>query len=283
MAKVLIAGCGDIGLRLAEILIKQGHQVIGLRRNPPHDQLARIQFISADMTQAEQLEKLPRDFDQIFIMPAPDGRNVANYQAVFMTGVDNLLQRYSGSAQKPHCFFISSTSVYGQNRGEWIDENSPAEPATATGNIIREAEKRILDDHPDNTIVRFSGIYGPGRERLIKMAQQTPLIQADPPYFTNRIHQDDCANVLAFLMAQRLAGTALAPVYLASDNNPAPLWDVMSWLTEQLKCPPPLAKPSPPDADQNKRCRNNTITTLGFRFQYPDFKNGYQELITQKQ
>ena len=281
MAKVLIAGCGDIGSRLAEILSRQGHHVVGLRRNPPVSSNGALVYCKADMTRAEDLASLDADFDQIFFMPTPDHRDIQSYQAVYQTGLGNLLSRFAARTQRPQWFLISSTSVYGQSQGEWVDEQSAAEPKTETGKIIRQAEQMLLADDPSHVVVRFSGIYGPGRERLLKIATQTPIIQFDPPYFTNRIHQDDCAAVLAFLLEQRLAGLWLDTYYLASDDEPAPLWDVIAWLASQLKRPPPMPQaPATLDPDQNKRCNNKHLKALGYHFIYPSYRDGYRPLMS---
>jgi len=145
--------------------------------------------------------------------------------------------------------------------------------------LIRQAEQKLMDSNPANIVVRFSGIYGPGREYLLRLALQAPAIQQTPPYFTNRIHQQDCVGVLSFLLEQRLAGKALAQCYLASDDDPVPTWEVMTWLADQLHCPPPAVKAVDADAGMNKRCSNTRLKALGYRFDYPSYKDGYMELI----
>ena len=280
MAKILIAGCGDIGFRLAEILTRRGHQVVALRRKPPISGTGSTVYRKADITNSRELAQLDSDFDQIFFMPSPDNRNLLAYRAVYQTGLNNLLSRFATLSVRPQWFFVSSTSVYGQSKGEWVDEQSSAEPKTETGKIIRQAEKSVQTDDIRHVIVRFSGIYGPGRERLLKMAAQTPVIQFNPPYFSNRIHQDDCAAVLAFLSELGLAGRPLENCYLASDDDPAPLWSVHAWLTEQLKRPPPIQQEFPTAGhNQNKRCRNQRLKALGYRFMYPSYRDGYLPLV----
>lgn len=280
MAKILVAGFGDIGARLAHRLNRQGHQVTGLRRNPPDPIDGPILYCRADLTRPDALTQLDSDFDQIFFMPAPDRRSPEAYGAVYLTGLDNLLQRYSARVRRPHWFLISSTSVYGQSAGGGVDEESPALPKSETAKIIRQAEHRLLVAAPDAVIVRFSGIYGPGRGHLLKMAERTPVVQREPPYFSNRIHQEDCASVLAFLSEQRLNGRRLENCYLASDDDPAPLWDVMSWLAAQTKRPPPIPQTVTDDPpNQNKRCCNARLKALGYRFRYPSYRDGYKTLL----
>jgi nucleoside-diphosphate-sugar epimerase len=270
MANILIVGCGDVGTRLGKQLIAEGHRVTGLKRQPPGVGEG-IRYLRADISNADALAGLETNFDQLFFIVSADGRNETGYRAVYQTGLGNVLEKFPGIPW----IFVSSTSVYGQSRGEWIDEMSPAEPDNPNARLIREAEKRVLAAHPGNIIVRFSGIYGPGREHLVRLAASRPAIQQTPPYYTNRIHRDDCAGVLAFLFEQRRAGRALDACYLASDDDPAPMWEVVSWLAERQQCPLPAVKEAGDDAPMNKRCNNARLKALGYRFSYPGYREGY--------
>ncbi|MDP1771376.1 MAG: SDR family oxidoreductase [Methylobacter sp.] len=272
MAKILIAGCGAIGSELAEVLSAKGHDVTGLKRKPPLSSPDSVRYVAADISSPADLADLDSDFTQAFFIVSPDGRTEQSYRAVYETGLDNLLAKLP----KTHWIMVSSTSVYGQTQGEWVNEDSPVEPSHITNRLIRQAEQKLTALNSVNIVVRFSGIYGPGREYLLRQAMQTPAIQQIPPYFTNRIHQRDCVGVLTFLLEQRLAGKALAQCYVASDDDPAPMWDVVSWLAESLHYPPPVVKAG---AGLNKRCSNAKLKTLGYQFQYPCYKDGYLELI----
>ena len=279
MAKILIIGCGSIGTQLAHNLAAKGHDVTGLKRNPPKLDIGEVNYFTADISLAYQLEELPLDFEFIFFIVSPDGRNKESYQAIYEIGLTNLIDRFVKEGASPNWIFVSSTSVYGQSEGEWVDEESIAQSDNITSQYIRQAEQQLMDLNPQNIVVRFSGIYGPGREYLLRMAKQQSVIQKDPPYYTNRIHQQDCIGVLIFLLEKSLAGVTLEQCYLASDDNPATMWDVMSWLTEHLSCKPPEAKVNDKEVVMNKRCNNQRLKTLGYHFQYPDFKAGYLELI----
>ncbi|MGZ8196556.1 MAG: NAD-dependent epimerase/dehydratase family protein, partial [Methylosarcina sp.] len=229
MADILIVGCGDIGSSLALRLSRQGHTVTGLRRHPPATK-SPFAYWAGDITRAATLQEKRTDFDHVFFIVSADSRSEQSYRDVYETGLDNVLARFSGLP----LIFVSSTSVYAQSRGEWVDEMSEADPEQFNGRLIRQAERKVLAANPENIVARFSGIYGPGRDYLLRKAVEAPLIQKTPPYYTNRIHQQDCVGVLSFLLAQRLAGVALDSCYLASDDDPAPLWEVVSWLAENL-------------------------------------------------
>ncbi len=283
MAKILIIGCGAIGGELALILTKKGHDVTGLKRNPPSNGSRPFTYFRADIASAEDLAALDTGFEQIFFIVSSGSRDEKSYRAIYETGLDNLIDKFVRSGSQAAWFFVSSTSVYGQNQGEWVDENALTSPDSTTGKLLLAAERKLTLLNTNNVIVRFSGIYGPGREYLLKMAMQAPQIQREPPAFTNRIHQFDCVGILAFLLECRLQGLPLEQCYLASDDNPAPLWEVVSWLACQMQKEPPVPLDINGNVGLNKRCRNNRIKTLGYTFKYPDFKSGYTGIIESKQ
>jgi nucleoside-diphosphate-sugar epimerase len=279
MAKVLIVGCGAIGYQLAELLAKAGHDVTGLKRNPPTASNENVKFVCADISIPQDLKVLDTDFEHIFFIVSADSRNENSYRDIYGTGIDNLLNKFAQARPQAPWIFVSSTSVYGQSQGEWVDEDSETKPNKSTSLKIVQAEKKLMAINSANVVVRFSGIYGPGREYLLRMVKQAPSIQQHPPTFTNRIHQRDCVGVLQFLFEQRLAGKNLEQCYVASDDDPAPSWDVISWLAVQMRCDPPTAQIAGHDSDMNKRCRNDRLKKLGYRFIYPDYKAGYLELV----
>ena len=279
MAKILIIGCGAIGTQLAHVLSAKGHQVTGLKRNPPETDDGKVHYFTADITSPADLIDLSTDFDTLYFILSPDGRNEESYRDIYESGLNNLLNKFSQAGSNPHWIFVSSTSVYGQSQGEWVDENSITQPTNATSQFIRRAEQKLMEREVDNIVIRFSGIYGPGREYLLRMAMQTPAIQQNPPYYTNRIHEQDCVGVLAFLLERRLTGIVLDQCYLASDDDPAPMWEVISWLAEQMNCQPPTVKVNDNHYVMNKRCNNQRLKALGYQFRYPCYKDGYLELI----
>ncbi|KHE91429.1 MAG: SDR family oxidoreductase [Candidatus Scalindua rubra] len=278
MAKILIAGCGDVGTSLGTALVEKGHYVVGLRRHPPVEKMG-IHFIAVDLTNPAELTELETDFDQVFFLAAPSQHDLPAYRDVYDSGLKNLLYRFSKSRHNPHWISVSSTSVYGQSDGEWVDEDSLTEPRRYNGELQLLAEQRVLAENKGNLVVRFAGIYGPGRKRMLRMAVKGGPIQYRPPYYTNRIHKEDCIGVLMFLLEKRLDGKKLYSHYLASDDGSAPMWEVVSWLAKKLKCRPPEIKQVDKDATQNKRCCNKRLKELGYSFQYPTYKEGYPQLI----
>ena len=277
MAKILIVGVGDIGGALARRLIQNGHKVVGLRRTLPSVSIPNLSLFLADITNFKGLSELDRDFDQLFFAVAPDRRDEIHYRAIYETGLENLLSHFSKGSAQPHWIFVSSTAVYGKSHGEWVDECCETTPDSRTGQCLSYAEGRILADNKHHVIVRFSGIYGQGRDRLIRMTLNRQPVQSDPPYFTNRIHRDDCVGILDFLFRLRMAGLKLSQCYLGSDDEPAPLYEVIDYLSKQMKIGGEVAKkPGRIDSFQNKRCRNQRIKGLGYEFKFPNYRMGYQ-------
>ena len=277
--RVLVVGCGKLGLPLVRKLAQAGHQVAGLKRRPIDEPTAGFTCLRADLADPDSLKVISGPFDEVFFMVSPDGRTPVDYRRAYVTGLSNLLRRLDALKQTPHWTLVSSTSVYGQQCGEWVDEASLAEPASDTAQELRKAENLLQSAADRHTIVRFAGIYGPGRGAWLDAIRRGVPVQHQPPLYSNRIHQHDAVRALAFLMAQRLAGRELQNLYLASDDQPVPKWEVACWLASRLGCAPPKSMAKNPDASQNKRCKNQRLKSLGFRFIYPGFREGYAEIL----
>lgn len=276
MAHILVAGAGYVGLSLIAKLRSAGHHVTGLRRSPPEFRGAAA-WLAADVTRPMTLADLPDDLDLVVSALSPSGRDAAAYRKIFFTGTGHLLTALGD--RRPPFIFVSSTRVYGADDGRWVDEATSPEPACPLGEVLLEAEQQVLDAGPGTCVVRFSGIYGPGRTWLVDRVRRGEPVQYDPPAYTNRIHRDDCAAVLAHLATTALDGGDLPHVLLASDDDPAPMGEVASWLAGRLGVARPPAAPAAPDAPRNKRCRNALLKDLDFEFRYPSYRDGYAPML----
>jgi nucleoside-diphosphate-sugar epimerase len=274
MAKVLIVGCGDVGSRLAARLVAQGHEVHGLRRSA--FSLPGVHALQGDVTAPASLQ-LPAGLDAVFVLLAPGESGEAAYRRVYLEGTRNLLQLLQGQ-QLQGLFWVSSSSVYGQDDGSWVDEDSPARPGSPTAQVLLEAEALLRDAPWPATVVRFAGIYGPGRLRLVRWVESGKPVLADPPQWTNRIHVEDCAGILDFLFVRQRSGTNLASVYIGVDDQPAPQHVVLDWLADRLGLPH-VARDFRPGAGSNKRLSNRRISALGYRLRFPDYVYGYDAVI----
>ncbi|HEX6590411.1 MAG TPA: SDR family oxidoreductase [Moraxellaceae bacterium] len=274
MAKVLIVGCGDVGSRLALELVAAGHEVHGLRRGGVD--LPGVHSLAGDVTRPETLQ-LPPDLDTVFVLLAPGESGEAAYRRVYVEGTRHVLDALAGQKLR-RLFWVSSSSVYGQEDGSWVNEDSPAEPDSPTARCLLEAEALVHAGAWPATVVRFAGIYGPGRERLLRWVREGRPVQATPPLWTNRIHVDDCAGLLAFLFVRDLAGTNLASLYIGCDDLPVLQQQVLDWLADCLALPR-VALVSRPGAGSNKRLSNRRILALGYPLRFPDYQAGYAAVM----
>jgi len=277
MAKVLIIGYGDIGKAVAIQLAEDGHKVTALRRTKQLEG-SKVKVLQADVSNTESLSELGLDVDQVVYILSPSGGSASAYKEVFDLGVGNVLEVFRKQCPNAAITFVSSTRVYGQNNGEWLDESSVTEPADDRGKLLLKAEKAFLAFNDKTSIVRFSGIYGRSNY-FLNQIKSGVKIQKSPPYYTNRIHRSDCIGVLAFLVNKKADGESMAGVYTATDSDPAAKWVVANYLAAgmSIQCEEMVGLNA--DAPQNKRIKNKRLIDAGYVFKYPSYQQGYGESL----
>jgi nucleoside-diphosphate-sugar epimerase len=278
--RALIAGAGWLGAALARELAAADHEVLALRRSDaPAPEGARA--FRADLAAPGALDALPRA-DLVFYTAAADERSDAAYRRAHVEGVARLVERLARQEPRPRrLLYASSTAVYGQREGEWVDETSPTEPADFPGRRLLEGEAAARAAPFPATVLRLGGLYGPGRSSLVeRVATGGARTFAGTPRYTNRIHRDDAAAALAHLAALPEA----AACYLGVDCEPAPEAEVVGWLAARLGVPAPVADPAAPARARggSKRCSNARLLASGFRFRYPTWREGYEALLVER-
>jgi nucleoside-diphosphate-sugar epimerase len=274
MARILIAGCGDVGTALGLLLFAQGNEVFGLRRNA-HLLPEAITPIAADITDPEELGDLPEDLDFLFFTATPDNTTEEAYESTYIGGLSNLIASL-GRQSLRRIFFTSSTSVYAQTDGEWLDEDSVTEPASFRGRTILDAERLILDGPFPATILRAGGIYRPGSMRLLESVRSGKAISIHgPPIYINRIHLTDVVGALAHLMNLKSPDS----LYIGVDNDPCDLREVVKWIAERIGVPAPTEDYSERRRLSSKRCSNARLRASGYQFRYPSYREGYEALL----
>jgi len=270
--KVLIAGCGDVGNALATLLLQNGHIVYGLKRDVS-TLPGGVQAIQADLTDAATLTALPKNIDSLVFLPTPASRDQAAYESIFLDGWINL---WNSLKQAPvRTVLVSSTAVYGQSDGRIVSEETTPEPARFNGEVLLQMEQLAASCAGQLIVARVSGIYGPGREGMIRLAASEGLeVQQSPPIFTNRIHRDDVAAALMHLL---LMDDPQA-MYLVSDDLPVAKYDVLAWIAAALGKPAPKGLSADPGSG-GKRVDNQRLRRSGFRLNYPDYRAGYGAIL----
>jgi len=279
MPNILIAGCGYLGTALGLHLASLGHRVWGLRRETG-DISSPLLPLAADLTKPETLQVIPSQIDTVFYTASPDRSDEAGYRAAYINGLRNLLDVLKTQGKRPRVLYTSSTAVYAQQSGEWVDETSPTTPEYYSGRCLLEGEQYLLNSGFPATVVRFGGIYGPGRTHLVRKVREGSAIYQDgPPRYTNHIHRDDCVGALTHLMTLEQPDS----IYLGVDNQPSDRRELLSWLAKELDAPQPQVEVSPPAGSRqtrnNKRCKNAKLLSSGYAFRYPTFREGYAVIL----
>ncbi|HET7230929.1 MAG TPA: SDR family oxidoreductase [Longimicrobium sp.] len=279
MARVLIAGCGYVGGALAEMMAADGHDVWGMRRNPAALPPG-VHHLAADLRDPASLHALPDGLDYVAYTATADAFTDDAYRAAYVDGARNLIDALARQGQAPRRIaFTSSTSVYAQMDGEWVDEDSPVEPSGFGGRRMLEGERVFLDGPFPATVLRLGGIYGPGRASLVEKVRAGQAECPPAPSWTNRIHRDDAAGALRHVLTLPNA----APVYLCVDREPAELCDIYRWLARRLRAPEPRVAADAADTRKrtrsNKRCSSARLAASGYTFRHPTFRQGFEAII----
>lgn len=259
---VLIIGFGDTGKLLAANLLAQGHHVTGVSRSPQH--IEGVSHLAQDVLQADYSMLAPIDW--VYILLTPSERSVDGYKHIFMQSIKPITQAL---AQHPiqKIVFISSTSVYGQHQGEWVDEDSVTNPTSPTAQVLLQAEQTWRQYWQNQLIVvRPSGIYAANRQRLIRWAREGKPVHRNQ--WTNRIHIEDLAGLLAELMNCPQP----AQLYIATDKVPALQDEVLDGIAMQLGLP--LVEKL--DAiTSGKRIKSKKVDEIAYSFRYASWQQGY--------
>ncbi|WP_101296251.1 SDR family oxidoreductase [Halegenticoccus soli] len=289
--RVVVLGCGYVGLELGRQLSAAGHDVTGVRRSEEGlraVEAAGFEAVRADVTEAESLAAVP-DADWLVFAASSGGRDAEAARRVFVEGVRTALDEFAARESAPDRFvYTSSTGVYGDHGGDWVDESTPVEPTTEKTRVLAEAE-RVAREYAanrgvDGTVARFAGLYGPGRYRLERYLEG-PVTEG----YLNMIHRDDAAGAVAHFLTE---DRARDEVVLVVDDEPASKWAFADWLADRcgVERPPKRTKEERLAAGElseaarrriltSKRCSNARLRELGYALRYPTYREGYQDAV----
>lgn len=287
-SSVLIVGCGDIGIRTGTLLMSQGWDIAGVRRNISKLPAEFVAY-AANYTQAASLDfiaQLAPDFVLATFNPAD--RTPAGYKAGFQTAMSHLISGL-GVHRPRHILMVSSTRVFAEADGGWVDDDSALTDDDPYALAIIAAEQHLLASDHNASVVRFAGIYGAPGSRFLSRVRSGELCHSVPVRYTNRIHRDDCAGFLAHLLQLVDAGKTIEPLYIGVDDAPAPRYEVEAWLAgalglaevPQQRLLGSVDRSRGRDHSGHKRCRNRALHDSGYRLIYPNYKSGYGAMLAQ--
>ena len=306
--RVVIVGCGYVGLELARQLAERGHAVTGVRRSDAGLEAiesvgeaidangdageesgeTEVDAVRADATEPASLDALP-DADAIVFAASSGGRGAAAAREVYVDGLRNVIEACGSRAATPdRLIYTSSTGVYGDHDGAWVDEETPIEPTTEKTRVLAEAERTALETAADlgidGTVARFAGLYGPDRYRLGRYLDG-PVTAG----YLNMVHRDDAAGAVRYLLgSDRVRGEAV----LVVDDEPVDKHAFADWLADACGVPRPekrskaeriaesdLSVAAERRIRTSKRCSNDRLRALGYEFAYPTFREGYRDAV----
>ncbi len=271
----LIVGCGYLGARVGAAWLTSGRVVCALTRSRAEALRAQgFEPITGDVLDRASLAALPAASTILYAvgLDRSAGRSM---REVYVEGLRNVL----AALPKEGCFiYISSTSVYGQTGGEVVDGDSATEPLEENGRIVLEAERILREFRPDAIILRFAGIYGPGRAmRKQSLLNGEPYV-GDADKWLNLIHVDD--GVRALLAAERSASSA-GRTFAIADDTPVSRRDFYAEFARLLGAPEARFEPSPQSGRQANRRVSNAAAkaALGFAPEFPSYREGLRNCL----
>ena len=280
--KVLIFGCGYLGSRVAANWHQAGCEVSVVTRSEANAKRFRslgYEPIIADITDTNSLARIRFEFDIILFAVGFDRTKYSDIREVYVEGLKNVLAKISTT--KVHFIYMSSTGVYGDCQGEWIDEATKAEPFRPGGKACLEAEELIRAGEFDYTILRLAGIYGPDRVPRLKAMREQAWEELGQTGHINLIHVADAAKIVASVVEQKIVNET----FLVSDGQPADRKEFYEFIAQQLRTGPiDWTVKTEPDASRrsaaDKKVSNRKLVEFtSYEFQFPDYRVGIKDAV----
>lgn len=288
MYRILVAGSGYVGTRAARYFRAKNQKVWGTTRNP--EQAAALERegitpVVCDFLVAETLNEIP-PVNFVVLSIAPRERTDEAYRETYLKAAGNFLNTLKKNRRPDLLVYISSTGVYRDYAGEWVDETTPPEPDTERGDILLEAENQVLGSGLPVVVFRLAGIYGPGRNRVeggksdsrrVSKVSAAVTFSGTGDRWINMVHVEDVVGALPAIFNKAEAGAT----YLGVDDCPVRESEFEGWLARKsdshLK-----AEKRVTVTFSGKRLINTRLKLLGVRLKYPSFREGYGELLRTK-
>lgn len=288
---VMIFGCGYVGTALAKALLGKGIKVGALTRNVERAaELSALGFsevIVADLDGPEWFGQLQGQYASVVNCVSSAGGGIEGYRKSYLEGQKRILE-WAGGQQIRSFVYTSSTSVYPQDEGATVDENSDTSEAPPTGQVLVESEQ-LVEASADRLgtwyVLRLAGIYGPGRHFLLNQLREGEgVIPGRGDYRMNMIHLDD---IVSAILAS-LSGSGPSGIYNICDDEPETKEQVLAHLAAELglkapefdpdNIPPRLRRRGgrmPDRIISNQRAKNG----LNWHLLYPSYKEGYASIL----
>lgn len=281
---ILIVGCGYLGLRVVQAAALLGWNVFGTSRRDARRteiEAAGGKFVHFDITDPSTHINLPAVESWLWC-PAFDRQQSLPIEEVVVRGLENSV---TGAASPPNrLVFVSTTGVYHQSSGEWVDEKSDTRPVGESGKAHLKAEVFVQNWASQavrsGLVLRLSGLYGLNRLIRRKSIEQGEPIACDPDSWLNLLHIDDATSACVAALSSTNVDSA-SGLYCVSDDHPVLRRDFYELSARLLNAPKPrFVAPSPSEYGGNRRVANRQFKTcFGWQPQYPGIETGLQTCI----
>ncbi len=268
--RVLVAGAGYLGMAFARLMA--GCEVTLARRSPVV--VEGMRTVVCDFSSLASARTLP-EVDLVYFAVAADGFSDDAYRVAYFECLKNLVDRYSVQATPPAFFYSSSTSVYAAREGEiCVEESALVEAGPSRFMVL--GERYLLNSGLSGGVVRYGGIYGPGRDSFVRrVSDRAEVMTPSTVQYMNRIHRDDAVGIVRFLFEGGFSG-----VFNAVDREPSLRDDVISFLVREMG----MGLEGYPRGEGgssrgHKRVLSDKVQRLGYRYVYPSFREGYLDLL----
>ena len=275
--RVLLLGCGDLGCRAGSKLLDDDFIVAGARRDAASLPEKFIP-LAVDYTKDDQLDRLAA-FSPGYVVVSfkPLSPDAEGYREGFLLAAE-YLQRALAADPPYRTIFVSSTRIFAEHSGGWVDEESARADQDPCAVSMVAAEQLMRELGP-TTAIYFGGLYGAPGGRLLGRIQRGELSPSEPARYSNRIHRADAGNFIAHLINADRRGESLAPGYIGCDDEPALQSDVDRWLAERLGVSGQVSAAGSRKTPVHKRCRNSLLRQSGFELRFPNYRSGYEAVI----
>ena len=275
MADFLVVGTGYVGFAAAQGWKQKGASVLGLcQSTETHHRLIRshIEPFVADLTQQDALKHLPPS-RRVLVCAAPLERNKASYRQLYVEGLGRLWNQLRRWTDLEKVIYLSSTGVWGDLAGERVDDSTPVKAESERQSVLMETEEMFARADLPSLILRLGGIYGPDRNRLESLREGLwPDVEQDR--YLNLIHREDVVGIVDWAFQQ----THLPPILIGVDEKPVRMSEMACWLAQKMNLNRSFLFKKGSFA-AGKQCLSQKLRSLGYRFVFPTFQQGYETLL----
>lgn len=284
--KLLIFGCGYVGLELARQALNFGWLVTAFTRNPQTALYAKqlgANAIVGTLQDRGWWKQISADYDYVVNSVGAFSPTIEGYKESYHKGMQSIVGWMEKTKlQAENLIFTSSSSVYPQTDGGLVDEEADTAGVSPRGEILLDAEKICLEVSRQwvrrSCVIRFSGLYGPARHLLVDKIRRQEQMSGNPDRVLNLTHRDDAVSAILSVLC---AGDHFqGGVLNACDGQHATRGEIVNWVAGQLGLMAPQFKEIAQDQGPNRRVDNSKIKSLlGWLPKYPDFQSGYQHFL----